>query len=267
MIVTVLVIVCALVGSNVAAACYVGFTGYPTLQTANLPYTFVWGQLSQGGNYYYGTNGRITTTSPPDPRDTEVLPQNGEMHVNAYLASEQAGTGSINCCWSQTGWYVGYGRNGVVRTTPTAYAELVDYTGPGGAIDWVFTVGDPATSGLYYQTIQSGQLPSGRYRHDAYWNYGGVWKFGGYAELTVPNTMSAAAGEATNPLSISGTRNQCKLNSVGGDNIFSSLTLYVGGIGWQFWNPANGRWADIVTDPPYHRTPLADYTDQGVGGP
>ena len=42
-------------------------------------------------------------------------------------------------------------------------------------------------------TIQNGQLPSGRYRHDAYWYYGGVWKFGGYAELTVANAQSAAA--------------------------------------------------------------------------
>jgi hypothetical protein len=250
----------------VAAACYVNQTGYPTAQTANDPYTFVWGQLSQGGNYYYGTSGRITTTSPPDPRDSQ-RPENALMHVNAYLASQQSGSGSVNCCWAQAGWYVGYGRNGIVNTSPTAYAELVDFTGPGGAIDAVFTVGDPATSGLNYQTIQNGLLPSGRYRHDAYWYYGGVWKWGGYAELTVPNTVSAAAGEATNALSATGQRNQCKKNSLGGDNVFSSLTLNVGGVGWQFWTPANGRWADIVPDLPYHRTPITDYTDQGVGGP
>jgi len=227
-----------------AMACYVNYTPYPTSQTVDDPYTFVWGQLSQGGNYYYGTYGRITTTSPPDPRDSQMQ-QNAYMHVNAFVASQQVGTGTVNCCWSNTGWYVGYGRNGVVKTTPTAYAELVDFTGPGGSIDWVY----------------------GRYRWDAYWYYGGVWKFGGYSELTVTTTESAAAGEATNAISAPGQRNQCKKESNNGDNIMSSLSLYVGGSGWTFWSPGYGRWADIVTDPPYRRTAITDYTDQGVGGP
>jgi hypothetical protein len=252
--------------SEPAAACYVNLTPYPNSTEVNNGYTFVWGQLSQGGNYYYGTYGLIRTTSPADPRDSST-PDNAYMHVNAYLANEQSGTGTPNCCWSNTGWYVGYGRNGTVETSPTAYAELVDDSGAGGSINWVFTVGDPATSNLYYETIQNGLLPNGRYRHDAYWYYGGVWKFGGYSELTVATTMSAAAGEATNAISATGQRDQCKPESAGGDNVLSSLSLYVSGSGWVFWNPANGRYADLVLDPPYHRTAITDYTDQGVGGP
>lgn len=260
------IVLSAVLATEPAMACYVNLTPYPASQTVNDQYTFVWGQLSQGGNYYHGTYGRITTTSPPDPRDSQ-MPENAYMHVNAFLASQQVGTGTVNCCWSNTGWYVGYGRNGVVKTTPTAYAELVDFTGPGGSIDWVFTVGDPATSGLYYETVENGSLGNGRYRWDAYWYYGGVWKFGGYSELTVTTTESAAAGEATNAISAGGQRNQCKKESSNGDNIMSSLSLYVGGSGWTFWSPTYGRWADIVTDPPYHRTAITDYTDQGVGGP
>jgi hypothetical protein len=250
---------------QVAVACYVNLTPYPDRTNVNSGAQFVWGQTSQGGNYYYGTYGGIGYTSPAPPAPTDGL--HTQEHINAFLSSQQSPPVSGNCCWSSAGWHIGYNQyTGGTTYAPTSYSEMSD------TLSYVFTVGDPAlssSSAQYYQTIQNGQLGNGLYRYDSYWYYGGTWKFGGYAELSSAATQSVAAGEATNPLSIGTTREPCRQESASGqDNRMSSLSLYVSGVGWQLWRPSpEGRWADVVTDAPYHRTPITDYTDMGVGGP
>lgn len=250
-----------------AYACYVGFTPYPDSNRVNDGQQFVFGQVSQGGNYYSGAYGGIGYTIPAPPPATDST--NPQEHVNAFLGSQVSPAGS-GCCWAFAGWHIGYNHyNGVTTTTPTSYAELSD------TISYVFTVGDPAaqsSGSQWYQTVQNGQLPSGRYRYDAYWYSGGLWKWGGYSELLTAGTETVAAGEATNPVSPPLQRSQCRrLSASGQDDRMQSLQMYVGGIGWQYWRPSpEGRWADIVynvTPLPYHRTAIIDFTDQGVGGP
>jgi hypothetical protein len=215
--------------------------------------TFFAGQESQGQNYYYGAYGSIATKYPPDPRD----PSHPVEHVNVFIMSWDAGTNGATCCWSSAGWFVGNNIANNPRSTATTYAELVDDITPPGVI----TVGDPMPSSTWFETVQNGQLPNGRYRYDAYWYYGGVWKWGGYAELSSTATEQEAKAEASNP----GDGTFCHRIYM---NREGSLQLLVGGIGWQYWRPSpEGRWANIVVNNPYKRNPVTDYTDQDVGGP
>jgi hypothetical protein len=252
-----MVLATVLAVGDTAYACWWGGTFYDPLIK---PYLFA-GQSSQGGNYYYGLIGTMYTTFPPDPRDAEHPTE----HVNAFLMSVDATSNGQSCCWSSTGWFVGYN---IVspRSSATTYAELADNVTP-----IVFTVGDPAPASTWYQVIQNGQLPSGRYRYDAYWYYNGVWKWGGYAELVPAATRQDTYAESTNPSDEPpGVKATCRRNSASGagDNRMENLQLFVGGIGWQYWRPSpEGRWADIYVDAPYHRTPITNYTAQGVGGP
>jgi hypothetical protein len=249
-----------IVGQQSVFACYYGGQYFePTFGNVN----FLLGQNSQGGNYYYGLNGTISTTYPPDPHNSS----HPSEHVNAFVMSLDDSSASFECCWAASGWFVGNNRLDQPRSSPTIYAELTDST----SSPYVLTISDPAPSSTYYQTSQNGYLGGGRYRQDAWFYSGGVWKFGGYAELTTATTRQDALGEATDRSPVPGDPTPAcnRLSAAGGgNNLFASLQLSVPGSGWQWWRPSpEGRWADIDSMRPYTRQRITDFTDQGVGGP
>lgn len=101
---TILVILTTMLMSNVASACVVGTTGYGNGST------FLFGQTSQGGNYYYGVAGVMGTSSPPDPVDAD----NPQAHVNVHIGSIDDLSPGGTCCWAFT-----VGLSGTTATTIT----------------------------------------------------------------------------------------------------------------------------------------------------
>jgi hypothetical protein len=252
--------VCALLVSAEieVAACAAGANNYSPVAPPN----FVFGQASQGGNYYYGVAGTMTTTFPPDPRDA----YHPFEHVAMVMGSVDATVRTDTCCWIYTGWYVGNSKSGVNVSSATRFAELAN-----GSVSQTTDTAAPATG--TYETRQNGyDSVTGEWLWTAF-KYEGGWTAIGSVELTVPNAEQHVFGEATDPedtVDVNGhpVKGQCKeqSNPSSSNNVQSSLQLAVDNpASWFNWEPPS-RFANLIGDNGYRESSTRSYTDQQVGG-
>ncbi|MGH2498645.1 MAG: hypothetical protein ACRDF0_00910 [Candidatus Limnocylindria bacterium] len=251
-----------------AAACRWPSGGTAYTPNNSLAEQFQFGQYSQGGNYYYGVAGQISTTYPPDPVDatTWSVPQ----HVATLFGSSDDRSSPGQEGWVYTGWTVGW--IGSYRaTSATVFAEYFNYDG-----SFVQAPAGSAPSTLWYMTRLGGSLGGGYWRYDAYTHNGEYWELitANYSTLTTSTTVQDVFGEVTDKVQrdVNGritSHGTCNLHSNPNTavNAYSGLQLYVDNAAWQSWTPANGRYASAVTASPYYRDDPIDYTDVHVGGP
>jgi hypothetical protein len=256
----------ASVMSTTVLGCTVQGTGthYTSVQGSGKNFHF--GQSSQGGNYYYGVAGQLSTTFPPDPRYDSY---HSDQHVNGVMGADDVNA-AAGCCWVYVGWVVGaskLGGTGVAKR----FAETSTAQGVTQSLE-----GATAPASAWYSVHQTGyDSATGQYLWTAYRNDAGTWSPMLSGELASPNALQSAFGEATDPQDIFNDQQQllshgyCLKESQPSSsrNVYASLQLLLADlVTWNNWEPAFGRWADMKPDNGYTATSTRNFTDMQVGG-
>lgn len=244
-------------GARPASACFTGQLVHPSANGLD----FKVAQVSQGGNFYYGTAGVMSPAPPPDP--TTPSPPYGNQHVNSNFASSDARfANGATPGVAHVGWAYGYhSYNNTTFTTPTAFAETFAYSSSP-----ILAAGGAVGAGVWYKTQLTGSTPGGAWHYDTYYLVSGAWaRLGGGVDLTTSTTESQAFGEISDPGidSTNQANEQCRTatGAGGARNSFGSLQLFVDNAAWQNWEAVNGRWGCASSERPYRPDPATINAD------